>query len=128
MHEQNSIIDNGLSVGPAYSHIDNPSIRCSIVEFMKKLERDGKICPKPWAWARFFNLYHPRYEPCWLSSWWQTSREEKQDLFQKQLVYLAYRTDRFQAAIAFLENLADKDWLLGRQSIPVKPAYDNLAR
>lgn len=93
------------------NNIDNPKIRASIEKLIKRLEENGKICPKPWYWERFFILFKPRYKPCWLSSWWRTPNEGKKELFRKQLFFLAYRTDHYLEACKFLYELEDMNWL-----------------
>ena len=93
------------------SNVYNPETRESINKLINYLEATGKICPKPWYWERFFILFNPRYEPCWLSNWWKTTPGEKKELFRKQLFYLAYRTDRYARACRFLYGLDEMNWL-----------------
>lgn len=107
--------DKPLPEFPA-SNIYNPATRESVNSLINYLEKTGKICPRPWYWERFFILFNPRYEPCWLSSWWKTTMEEKKELFRKQLYYLAYRTDRFTEASNFLYDIDDMNWLRTRLS------------
>ena len=96
------------------SYIYNPVTRESVNRLIDYLEKTGKICPRPWYWERFYILFKPRYEPCWLSNWWKTTRDEKKELFHKQLYYLAYRTDRYYKACKFLYEMDDKNWLAER--------------
>lgn len=93
------------------SNVYNHETRESVIKLIKYLEETGKICPKPWYWERFFILFKPRYEPCWLSAWWKTTPGEKKELFRKQLFYLAYRTDRYLQACHFLDELEEMNWL-----------------
>ncbi|HKK15269.1 MAG TPA: hypothetical protein VJ981_01080 [Gammaproteobacteria bacterium] len=93
------------------SNIDDQETRESINRLIRHLDETGKICPRAWYWERFFILFKPRYEPCWLSSWWRTPVEDKKELFRKQLFYLAYRTSRFPAACKFLYDLDTVFWL-----------------
>jgi hypothetical protein len=79
--------------------------------FRAYLEKTGRICPRPWCWMRFFILFQPVGEPPWLSSWWTTSNRDKQDLFLKQMEYLARYTDQFHAACRFLHELDREYWL-----------------
>lgn len=102
--------DTAAPVFPV-SNVYNPETRESINRLINYLETTGKICPKPWYWERFFILFKPRYEPCWLSAWWKTTHEEKKELFRKQLFYLAYRTDRYSRACQFLYELDEINWL-----------------
>jgi len=78
--------------------------------FKAHLERTGKIYPRPWCWKRFSILFQPACEPPWLTSWWAMSNQEKNNLFLKQVDYLAWHTDRFPAACRFLQELDDQDW------------------
>lgn len=96
------------------SYISNHTRRQSIDRLIRQLDESGKVCPKAWCWERFFILFKPRYEPCWLSSWWRTPIEEKKELFRKQLFYLAYRTDRYPDACQFLYGLDESHWLYER--------------
>jgi len=93
------------------SYVDDEKRRESVKRLIRHLDDNGKVCPKAWHWQRFFVLFNPRYEPCWLSSWWQTSIEEKKELFRKQLFFLAFRTDRYTAANQFLDELDGSSWL-----------------
>jgi hypothetical protein len=93
------------------NNVYNHETRESINKLINYLEENGKICPKPWYWERFFILFKPRYEPCWLSAWWKTTTEEKKELFRKQLFYLAYRTGRYFPACRFLYELDEINWL-----------------
>lgn len=79
--------------------------------FEEHLKSSGKVCPRPWYWERFFILFRPAYEPPWLSVWWETSVEEKKDLFLKQIQYLAYQTNHFYEAYQFLDAIGEENWL-----------------
>lgn len=112
MYNATNLTHETLSPYPLHSHIDNLEIKNELLQLIEHLDLTGKICPKPWYWQRFFMLYQPRYEPCWLSDWWKTPKQEKKELFIKQLHYLAYRTERFKDALHFIRQLEDKNWLL----------------
>ena len=84
-----------------------------LAAFQAHLNKTGKVCPRPWCWRRFCNLFKPGYEPPWLSNWWEVSIQEKRELFQQQLEYLALKTDRFQAAYQFLDGLQEEHWYFG---------------
>lgn len=102
---------NGISPGLYPGYVGDRGRRESIKTLIRHLDDSGKVCPKAWYWQRFFVLFKPRYEPCWLSSWWQTSTEDKKELFRKQLFFLAFRTDRYPAARQFLYELEGSCWL-----------------
>lgn len=84
--------------------------------FTLYLADTGKICPRPWYWARFYHLYRPHYESYWLMMWWQTSDEEKNIRFLEQLEYLAKHTMRFKQAYRYLIGIDEKDWYIKRKS------------
>ena len=95
---------------PTLNSVQEHLIRTNLYRIFDYLNESGKVCPKPWYWKRFFIIYQPRYEPCWLSSWWETSVEEKKELFHKQLHYLAYNTGRFHEACRFLYAIDETNW------------------
>lgn len=92
-------------------HTASAPVAPALDAFKAHLERNGRICPRPWCWMRFYILFQPVYEPPWLSSWWATSTQEKNDLFLKQVEYLAWHTDHFHAACRFLQELDQEYWL-----------------
>jgi hypothetical protein len=102
---------NNASTEFPVSNAYNRETRESVKNLINYLEETGKICPRPWYWERFFILFKPRYEPCWLSSWWKTTNEEKKELFRKQIFHLAYRTDRYPEARRFLYEMDEMNWL-----------------
>ena len=74
------------------------------------MEVTGKICPKAWHWGRFYKFFHPMHESYWLSSWWETTDDDKQRRFDEQLNYLATQTIRFGDAHQFLLRIEDRNW------------------
>ena len=74
------------------------------------MEVTGKICPKAWHWGRFYKFFHPMHESYWLSSWWETTDDEKRRRFDEQLNYLATQTIRFGDAYQFLLRIEDRNW------------------
>lgn len=74
------------------------------------MERTGKICPKAWHWGRFYKSFHPMHESYWLSTWWETTDDEKRLRFNKQLNYLAKQTIRFRDAYEYLLQMEDRNW------------------
>lgn len=87
--------------------------------FKSHLLKTGKICPKPWCWARFFMAFQPHYESYWLANWWQTSDVEKHERLLEQLDFLVRETGHFREAYRFLCALEDKDWYFNREAPPV---------
>jgi len=85
-----------------------------LAAFQAHLNRTGKVCPRPWCWRRFCNLFNPGYEPPWLTSWWATSTRDKKDLFLKQMEYLAWQTNHFHDAYQFLMKIDEKHWLFNK--------------
>jgi len=96
---------------PATAVIARTDGSAELDAFRAYLEKTGRVCPRPWCWMRFFILFRPVDEPPWLSSWWTTTTREKQDLFLKQMDYLARYTDRFPAACRYLHDLEEEYWL-----------------
>ncbi len=74
------------------------------------MEVTGKICPKAWHWGRFYKFFQPMHESYWLSSWWETTDDEKQHRFDDQLDYLVTQTIRFREAYEFLLEIEDRNW------------------
>ena len=74
------------------------------------MKATGKICPKAWHWGRFYKFFHPMHESYWLSSWWETTDDEKQRRFDEQLNYLVTQTIRFGEAYQFLLEIEDRNW------------------
>lgn len=74
------------------------------------MEQTGKICPKAWHWGRFYKSFHPMHESYWLSTWWETTDDEKRLRFNEQLNYLAKQTIRFRDAYKFLMKMEDRNW------------------
>ena len=83
------------------------------------METTGKVCPKAWHWGRFYKLFHPMHESYWLTTWWETTDEEKQLRFDEQLNYLARQTIRFREAYAFILEIEDKNWYFDRRKYPL---------
>ncbi len=81
-----------------------------------QMKATGKICPKAWHWGRFYKFYHPMHESYWLSSWWETTDDDKQRRFDEQLNYLATQTIRFGDAYQFLLRIEDRNWHLKAES------------
>lgn len=74
------------------------------------MQTTGKICPKAWHWGRFYKSFHPMHESYWLTTWWETTDDEKQRRFEEQINYLARQTIRFREAYEFLLDIDDKFW------------------
>jgi hypothetical protein len=74
------------------------------------MEQTGKICPKAWYWGRFYKSFHPLHESYWLTTWWDTTDDEKRLRFNEQLNYLAKQTIRFSDAYNFLLGIEDRNW------------------
>ena len=110
MQKEISLSKQAPGFSPALDSIHEYRIRTNLYRIFDYLNETGKVCPKPWYWKRFFIIYKPRYEPCWLSSWWETSVKEKKELFHKQLRYLAYHTDHFHEACQFLYAIDKNNW------------------
>jgi len=83
------------------------------------METTGKVCPKAWHWGRFYKLFHPMHESYWLTTWWETTDEEKQRRFDEQLNYLARQTIRFREAYTFLMEIDDRNWYFDNQTPPI---------
>ena len=77
----------------------------------------GRVCPKPWYWARFYFVFTPGYESIWLSDWWQTTDIVKRQRFFDQLRDLALHSDNFPGAYFFLHNLDSGNWHYEQQGI-----------
>ncbi|MFT5426756.1 MAG: hypothetical protein ACI9ZT_001702 [Gammaproteobacteria bacterium] len=75
-----------------------------------QLQATGKICPKAWHWGRFYKLFHPMHESFWLTTWWETTDDEKRVRFNEQLNYLAKQTIRFRDAYKYLLEIEDRNW------------------
>lgn len=90
---------------------DEGNERDHVASLIGYLDKTGKVCPRPWCWRRFYILFRPGYEPCWLSAWWETSLRDKKALFHRQLYYLANRTSRYHEASRFLYGLDEALWL-----------------
>ena len=50
------------------------------------------------------------HESFWLTTWWETTDDEKRFRFNEQLNYLATQTIRFKDAYKFLLEIEDKFW------------------
>ena len=74
------------------------------------MQRTGIICPKAWHWGRFYKSFHPMHESYWLTTWWETTDDEKQRRFHEQLNYLAKQTVRFSDAHEYLLKMEDRNW------------------
>ena len=83
------------------------------------METTGKVCPKAWHWGRFYKLFHPMHESYWLTTWWETTDEEKQHRFDEQLNYLAKQTIRFREAYTFLLEIEDRYWHFNNRKSPL---------
>lgn len=81
-----------------------------LISLKLHMERTGKICPKAWHWGRFYKLFHPMHESYWLTTWWETTDDEKRLRFNEQLNYLAKQTIRFKGAYKFLLKMEDRNW------------------
>lgn len=79
------------------------------------MEKTGKVCPKAWHWGRFYKLFHPMHESYWLTTWWETTDDEKRCRFYEQLNYLARQTIRFRDAYTFLMEIEDRNWYFNKQ-------------
>ena len=99
---------------PFSGNTGSDSIPRRLAAFQAHLNRTGKVCPRPWCWRRFYNLFKPGYEPPWLTSWWATSTRDKKDLFLKQMEYLAWQTNHFHEAYQFLMKIDEKHWLFNK--------------
>jgi hypothetical protein len=111
MHSELIVFEDNRSYQPYARHSGYDHPARLLAAFVAHLNRTGKICLKPWCWRRFCLLFKPGSEPPWLSSWWATSTREKKDLFLKQMEYLAYHTNRFDAAYQFLRGIAGDNWV-----------------
>lgn len=81
-----------------------------LISLKLHMERTGKICPKAWHWGRFYKSFHPLHESYWLTTWWETTDDEKRLRFHEQLNYLAKQTVRFSDAYKFLMIMEDRNW------------------
>ncbi len=81
-----------------------------LISLKLHMERTDKICPKAWHWGRFYKSFHPMHESYWLSTWWETTDDEKRLRFNEQLNYLAKQTVRFRDAYKFLLAMEDRSW------------------
>ena len=81
-----------------------------LISLKLHMERTGKICPKAWHWGRFYKSFHPMHESYWLTTWWETTDDEKQHRFHEQLNYLAKQTVRFSDAYEYLLKMEDRNW------------------
>jgi len=81
-----------------------------LISLKLHMQRTGKICPKAWHWGRFYKSFHPMHESYWLTTWWETTDDEKQLRFNEQLNYLAKQTIRFRDAYKFLLGIEDSNW------------------
>lgn len=111
MHSEARVLDNRGSYWSYTGNSANHDVGRSLAAFVAHLNNSGKVCLKPWCWKRFNLLFNPGFEPPWLSSWWSIPNHEKKDIFLKQLEYLAYRTDRFDAAYQFLREIDKVNWV-----------------
>ena len=50
------------------------------------------------------------HESYWLTTWWETTDDEKQRRFHEQLNYLAKQTVRFSDAHEYLLKMEDRNW------------------
>jgi len=111
---------------PGMSIIDFKELDISLYHNLKShLLLHGKICPKPWMWGRFQNVYQPKFESMWLVNWWQTTNAEKRSRFLQQLEYLVYETNRFRAAYGYLCALKDNYWHYGEAQSTLGMNRDN---
>jgi len=81
-----------------------------LISLKLHMEQTGKICPKAWHWGRFYKSFHPMHESYWLTTWWETTDDEKRLRFNEQLNYLAKQTVRFRDAYKFLLTMEDRNW------------------
>jgi len=81
-----------------------------LISLKLHMQRTGKICPKAWHWGCFYKSFHPMHESYWLTTWWETTDDEKQLRFNEQLNYLAKQTIRFRDAYKFLLGIEDSNW------------------
>lgn len=81
-----------------------------LISLKSHMQRTGKICPKAWHWGRFYKSFRPMHESYWLTTWWETTDDEKQLRFNQQLNYLAKQTIRFRDAYKFLLGIKDSNW------------------
>ena len=81
-----------------------------LISLKLHMEQTGKICPKAWHWGRFYKSFHPMHKLYWLTTWWETTDDEKRLRFNEQLNYLAKQTIRFRDAYEFLLGIEDRNW------------------
>ena len=78
--------------------------------FRHELVTTGRVCPRPWHWARFYFAFRPGYESIWLMDWWQTPDRVKRQRLLDQLQDLARNSGDFNAAYRFLVSLDSRNW------------------
>jgi len=102
-------LNNGLQKYQYCIEEQQKNIR-QLINLKLHMEQTGKICPKAWHWGRFYKSFHPMHESYWLTTWWETTDDEKSLRFNEQLNYLAKQTIRFKDAYKFLLNMEDRNW------------------
>ncbi len=90
-----------------------------ILDYMKKMEQLGYICPNPPSWARFHQLLCEKQGlteppiPYILGHWFETSTAQKSSQFRKQLDW-ANENQCLQESLEFLDKLEAKEWNHGK--------------
>jgi hypothetical protein len=115
MHSEARVLNDRWGYPSHAGNSVNHDVGRRLAAFVAHLNNSGKICLKPWCWKRFYLLFNPGFEPPWLSSWWTMPNHDKKDIFLKQLEYLAYQTDQFDAADQFLRGLTEDNWVSGNR-------------
>ncbi len=102
-------LKNGLQKYQYFVEEQQNNIK-QLISLKLHMQRTGKICPKAWHWGRFYKSFRPMHESYWLTTWWETTDDEKQLRFNEQLNYLAKQTIRFRDAYKFLLGIEDSNW------------------
>ena len=102
-------LNNGLQKYQYFVEEQQNNIK-QLISLKLHMQRTGKICPKAWHWGRFYKSFRPMHESYWLTTWWETTDDEKRLRFNEQLNYLAKQTIRFRDAYKFLLGIEDSNW------------------
>jgi|GEM_PF-3498259 len=102
-------LNNGLQKYQYFVEEQQNNIK-QLISLKLHMQRTGIICPKAWHWGRFYKSFRPMHESYWLTTWWETTDDEKQLRFNEQLIYLAKQTIRFRDAYKFLLGIEDSNW------------------